>query len=415
MDSLSKTAVVYLDHSYHFSGKNKMQSDPSLISRSSPVANLISTNLPPISSPCSRLQKDISATRIGDEVVQADFIVTKEVDRASQEVDRASQEVHIETREVHKNAQATVTKQPENKKVKTKPAKGKQKDLGQQQAFNDQKFKDNITVVENSEGGIVYLCKLCQKNIYLSRKARTHAIKCELGKNKKKKSSKKQHHCTAENCEEIFSSKKLLTSHFNQTHPTNRFSCSRCGKKIKLGQNYLRHIKLHNEKPIISCEVCKKSYSNQFNLKRHIENEHSRSAIARSILKELIVNIVKDKKVVAEKNVNKDGGLDEEGIHLIPDNGPRGDSFACNECGKTCRDQFNLDRHIKAFHSNSNTDTICPHPFCTKTFSDKFMMIQHKKECFLNCPWENCSMKFTRPKLFQRHQKSHETRLRRLL
>jgi len=79
-----------------------------------PVANLISTNLPPISSPCSRLQKDISATRIGDEVVQADFIVTKEVDRASQEVDRASQEVHIETREVHKNAQATVTKQPLN-------------------------------------------------------------------------------------------------------------------------------------------------------------------------------------------------------------------------------------------------------------------------------------------------------------
>ena len=67
--------------------------------------------------------------------------------------------------------------------------KTKHKTLREEQSFKDMKFKENISIVENSEGSVSYICKVCQTKFNFSRKARSHASKCRTRKKQKKKTS----------------------------------------------------------------------------------------------------------------------------------------------------------------------------------------------------------------------------------
>ena len=82
------------------------------------------------------------------------------------------------------------------------------KTLHEEQVFNDMKFSENILVVNDEEGPVHYICKLCKTKLKFVRKARSHASKYETRKKQKKKIIKKSYHCTAENCEKVFSKKK---------------------------------------------------------------------------------------------------------------------------------------------------------------------------------------------------------------
>ena len=60
--------------------------------------------------------------------------------------------------------------------------KKKHKTLREEQAYSDMKFRENIIIVEDQEGILKYVCKVCQKNINFARKARSHASKGSLQK-----------------------------------------------------------------------------------------------------------------------------------------------------------------------------------------------------------------------------------------
>jgi uncharacterized Zn-finger protein len=103
----------------------------------------------------------------------------------------------------------------------------------------------------------------------------------------------------------------------------------------------------------------------------------------------------------------------EGGRHPIPETGPRGQRFGCDECGKKFKNSFNLKRHTRSYHDIK--ETISPHSFFKKSFSDKFMMVKHKQSCYLQCQWSSCELRFTRQKLFKQHQNAHESKMRRVL
>ena len=337
--------------------------------------------------------------------------------------------------------EASLEKSPDKVKkvqVRIKPAKKQVKTLREEQVFNDMKFKENILIV-NDEGSVHYSCKLCKTKIEFVRKARSHASKCETRKKQKKKIIKKSYHCTSDNCDKIFTKKKVLVMHFKEFHQSASYSCSICDRKFKDRCNYKRHVMLHRERPAVQCKDCAKFFTNNGNLKRHIKENHSSYSLAKEILVELLIKIMTRENIEASGSEEMPGKevehisqgnefempgrevehicpgneFEEEGRFLIPESGPRGEHFVCDECGKRFGNRSNLNRHVKSLHKSQ--ETVCPHPFCQKIFSDKFMMMKHKSFCFMKCPWEDCSLKFTRPTLFKQHQKAHESRMRRLI
>ena len=233
---------------------------------------------------------------------------------------------------------------------------------------------------------------------------------------------RKSSYCTAEVCGLIFSKKKDLLKHFKQAHESIQDTCSICDKKFNSRRNYIRHIQLHSNRPSKRCDECGLTFTNNSNLRRHESQKHSNYKHAKQILLELVFNMKEPIGDNSAKAPTNNGlmvlrptleGEIEEGVHLIPEDGPRGENFACDDCGKKFGTSFNLKRHNRSFHTSK--ETMCPHRFCQKIFSDKFMMIKHKQTCYKHCPWENCDLKFTRIKLFKKHQSGHELKMRRLL
>ena len=228
-------------------------------------------------------------------------------------------------------------------KMKIKPFKKKLKALSEQQAHNNIKFKENISVVDCVGDVVKYVCKLCKTEIEFFRKAKSHASKCETRKKQKKIPIKKRYHCTSEECDLIFTKKKFLVKHFQQIHQLALYSCSVCEKKIKKRSNYMRHIQLHREKTIITCIKCTQTFSNKGNLMRHIKKDHSHFTIAKEILLDLILNLKENVGNEAEisgeidlKHISPEpeDGLEERGRVLIPETGPRGEQFIVKIVGK---------------------------------------------------------------------------------
>ena len=81
-------------------------------------------------------------------------------------------------------------------------------------------------------------------------------------------------------------------------------------------------------------------------------------------------------------------------------------SFFCSLCPYSCRDEFNLKRHSKSQHSN--TQIVCMHSYCSRYFPTKFDMRKHFADCFLYCPWDKCGKRFKTQNLFDVHQKAHK-------
>ena len=257
--------------------------------------------------------------------------------------------------------EASLEKSPDKVKkgeVRIKPAKKQVKTLREEQVFNDMKFKENILIV-NDEGSVHYSCKLCKTKIKFVRKARSHASKCETRKKQKKKIIKKSYHCTSDNCDKIFTKKKVLVMHFKEFHQSASYSCSICDRKFKDRCNYKRHVMLHRERPAIQCKDCGKFFTNNGNLKRHIKENHSSYSLAKEILVELLIKIVtrenieasgseempgKEVEHISEGNeleipgevehIRPGNEFEEEGRFLIPESGPRGEHFGCDDCGK---------------------------------------------------------------------------------
>ena len=77
--------------------------------------------------------------------------------------------------------------------------------------------------------------------------------------------------------------------------------------------------------------------------------------------------------------------FEEEGRFLIPESEPRRQHLECDDCGKRFGNRSNLTRHVKSLHKSQ--ETVCPHPFCQKIFSDKFMMMKHKSSGGAKVPY----------------------------
>ena len=154
-------------------------------------------------------------------------------------------------------------------KKKCKPALPKLvKTLREDEADGNKAFADKIEVKDNC-----FYCKSCSEFSTVSKlKARCHALSC--GKKKPKTRTRKLSPCLL--CEEIFKNKKLLYLHNKTHHYSKSYTCSTCGKKFTMRQNYKRHLATHEEKVELVCPVarCSKTFSTKSNLTRHLKKMH---------------------------------------------------------------------------------------------------------------------------------------------
>ena len=109
-----------------------------------------------------------------------------------------------------------------------------------------------------------------------------------------------------------------------------------------------------------------------------------------------------------------DSSTGEEGIKLIPlESVVNGGQFVCNVCGYTAATSFNLNRHMKSFHSESQV--ACPRSYCKQVFPTKFFMRAHLAECYINCVWNTCDKKFKYQNKYDAHKRAHENYAKRLI
>ena len=154
-------------------------------------------------------------------------------------------------------------------KIKSKPALPRiVKTLREDEVNGNKAFTDKIEVKD-----AFFYCKSCSEFSTASKlKARCHALSC--GKKNPKTRIRKLSPCLL--CEEIFKNKSLLHLHNKTFHPSQSYTCSTCGKKFTMRQNYKRHLATHEEKVELVCPVarCSKTFSTKSNLTRHLKKMH---------------------------------------------------------------------------------------------------------------------------------------------
>ena len=154
-------------------------------------------------------------------------------------------------------------------KIKSKPALPRiVKTLREDEVNGNKAFTDKIEVKD-----AFFYCKSCSEFSTASKlKARCHALSC--GKKNPKTRIRKLSPCLL--CEEIFKNKSLLHLHNKTFHPSQSYTCSTCGKKFTMRQNYKRHIAIHAGKTELVCPVaqCRKTFNRKSNLTRHKKKMH---------------------------------------------------------------------------------------------------------------------------------------------
>ena len=79
--------------------------------------------------------------------------------------------------------------------------------------------------------------------------------------------------------------------------------------------------------------------------------------------------------------------------------------YLCEVCQKDFQSKSKLQRHIVSLHTKGPVDVTCYRSFCSRTFSTKFTMLLHAKDCKLRC--RICGWTTIRPEYVEGHKRKH--------
>ena len=288
-------------------------------------------------------------------------------------------------------------------------------------------------------GEKAYKCKQCDKSFSRSDNMIEHLRRVHL----KVRPYKCQH------CVKAFYDNAELTLHLRSHTGEKPFKCRHCSKFFKSSRNLSNHIAAHKDKRpkkrgrkaavdtdhtykappvgenLFQCGVCEESFSSSAHLLKHsrnCQNKKSTSAeISASDISLLISNILKDENKDQERfqcaNCDENFGdavtLKKHMLQHV--DGMQ--TFICEECGKSCRNETSLVSHMKTHtvkvkkveQENGTLGYQCD--LCGKTFTQIDNLRRHrvdhsgeKRHC---C--DVCGKRFSRTDNLAAHVKRKHT------
>ena len=154
-------------------------------------------------------------------------------------------------------------------------------------------------------------------------------------------------------CDEFFLTKYILKTHMKEVHfkGDGKYKCSDCGKTFSNNSNLNKHKKSIHEGLRFLCKHCERDFTTYEMLKYHTNALH---------------------------------------------NG--GNKLKCIECNKKFVVPSQVKKHMK-LHQSTREKLVCPKPFCTSEFTNRFELQKHVKSIHQNekLDCNDCGKKFLWP------------------
>ena len=165
--------------------------------------------------------------------------------------------------------------------------------------------------------------------------------------------------CTHPECDYVAKSKRLLTTHYLQTH-VKPFVClvPNCKNEFSTEVALLNHQKIHDPKRPYQCDVCKQRYGRKSDLSSHIMTVHSKAR-----------------------------------------------QFHCHICDYSAKRRTHVSKHIQRIHKTGLIE--CKEDGCSFQTCSPYGIIQHNKRHSVNRQFkcENCNGLFSYRRSLLRHMR----------
>uniref|UniRef100_A0A8C5K9U1 Transcription factor IIIA n=1 Tax=Jaculus jaculus TaxID=51337 RepID=A0A8C5K9U1_JACJA len=196
--------------------------------------------------------------------------------------------------------------------------------------------------------------------------------------------------CSDPDCNQKFNTKSNLKKHFERKHGNQQkqYVCSfeGCKKAFKKHQQLKAHQCQHTNEPLFRCtqEGCGKHFATSSRLKRHGKVHEGYQcqkgcAFVAKTWTELLKHVREFHKEeitcsICQKTFKRKDYLKQH----MKTHAPERDVFRCPRegCGRTYTTVFNLQSHILSFHEEKRP-FACAHAGCGKTFAMKQSLTRH--------------------------------------